>query len=424
MSNNDNKIDDKNRNVPALRFEGFTDPWVQCKLSEIVKPIRRKNKNNEANIPLTISDIYGIIDQRGYFNRQVASKDLSNYTLLLNGDFAYNKSYSTNNHYGTVARLDNYESGALSTLYITFRPQFISSDFLMFYYKSSKWHEEIYKIAAEGARNHGLLNIFTDDFFSTKLIVPREELEQDKISKLLSSLDSIITLEQEKLEHLTDISNYLSSKLFPKKSKLSPILRKIQKSEAWEKYKLGESGRSFGGLTGKTKDDFGHGEAKYITYKNIFDNIFVNSNQLDATPIDHKQNKILFGDTIFTLSSETPEEVGMSSVCLLEIEELYLNSFCFGYRFNPDKKVNYLYLAYYFRSAEFRDRMRILAQGISRYNISQQQVMKLDILLPDIEEQEFVGQVLNKHYKYIKLQNEKIKKLQTLRQFLMQTLFI
>lgn len=218
MSNNDNKIDDKNRNVPALRFEGFTDPWVQCKLSEIVKPIRRKNKNNEANIPLTISDIYGIIDQRDYFNRQVASKDLSNYTLLLNGDFAYNKSYSTNNHFGTVARLDNYESGALSTLYITFRPQFILSDFLMFYYKSSKWHEEIYKIAAEGARNHGLLNIFTDDFFSTKLIIPREDLEQDKISKLLLSLDSLITLEQEKLEQQKLFINEIFSNLIKVRS--------------------------------------------------------------------------------------------------------------------------------------------------------------------------------------------------------------
>ena len=420
MSNNDNKIDDKNRNVPVLRFEGFTDPWVQCKLGEVLDERNdQAPMNNEYPLMAFIAN-EGVSPKGSRYDRSALVKDQKNklYKKTEFGDFIY----SSNNLESGSIGLNKYGKASLSPVYNIFKLRDNSdSGFL----GNRLIREDLINSMIKYRQGviYGQWRVPVYEFLNIKVLIPILE-EQRKVGAIIEILESLITLEQEKLEHLTDISNYLSSKLFPKKSKLSPILRKIQKSEAWEKYKLGESGRSFGGLTGKTKDDFGHGEAKYITYKNIFDNIFVNSNQLDATPIDHKQNKILFGDTIFTLSSETPEEVGMSSVCLLEIEELYLNSFCFGYRFNPDKKVNYLYLAYYFRSAEFRDRMRILAQGISRYNISQQQVMKLDILLPDIEEQEFVGQVLNKHYKYIKLQNEKIKKLQTLRQFLMQTLFI
>ena len=420
MSNNDNKIDDKNRNVPVLRFEGFTDPWVQCKLNNFVEfysgqtyspadvqevgtLILRSSNINDGKI-IDADNVY--INSEKINSPNVQTGDII--VVVRNGSRSL-----LGKHAQILQESPKTVIGAFMTGIRSKSPSFVNAllDTTNFYRQISN---------NLGATINQITNYMFDRM---NFIIPTIS-EQNKIGELISTLNKIITLEQEKLEHLTDISNYLSSKLFPKKSMVSPVLRKIQKSEDWKKHQLGEYGESFGGLTGKIKNDFGHGEAKYITYKNIFDNIFVDSNQLDATPIDHKQNKVLFGDTLFTLSSEIPEEVGMSSVCLLEIEELYVNSFSFGYRLNPDKEVNYLYLAYYFRSVEFRDKMRILAQGISRYNISQQQVMNLYILLPDIEEQKFVGEVLNTNNQYIKLQNKKIKKLKTLRQFLLQNLFI
>ena len=147
---------------PEIRFKGFTDPWEQRKLGELVDRVVRKNTNNESTLPLTISAQYGLVDQITYFNNRVASRDVSNYYLVLNGEFAYNKSTSDGYPFGAVKRLDLYEKGVLSTLYIVFTPkkeQQIDSDFLTVFFDTDRWHKGVAERAAEGARNHGLLNI-------------------------------------------------------------------------------------------------------------------------------------------------------------------------------------------------------------------------------------------------------------------------
>lgn len=188
---------------PELRFPGFTDAWEQRKLGDFTERVIRKN-GDQTDRPLTISAQDGLVDQRGYFNRQVASKDMSNYYLIQNGEFAYNKSYSEGYPFGAVKRLDYYSCGALSTLYILFRlvDSSINSDFLVTYYMTHLWYKEISKRAAEGARNHGLLNIATEDFFDSELKVPTQISEQVKIGNFIKSLDNYITLHQRKLEHL------------------------------------------------------------------------------------------------------------------------------------------------------------------------------------------------------------------------------
>ena len=115
----------------------------------------RKNTNNESDLPLTISSKDGLVDQISYFNKTVASKDMSGYYLLMQGEFAYNKSYSVGYDFGSIKRLDRYPKGALSTLYICFELTQNDSDFMKVYFDSLKWYKEIYMIAAEGARNHG-----------------------------------------------------------------------------------------------------------------------------------------------------------------------------------------------------------------------------------------------------------------------------
>lgn len=158
---------------------------------------------------------------------------------------------------------------------------------------------------------------------------------------------------------------------------------------SWEQRKLGDCGTTYGGLSGKTKEDFGHGNARFVPYTNVFDNPLTDIKRLEAVEIDPRQNKVSYGDVFFTASSETPNEVGMSSVWLSDQEDVYLNSFCFGYR--QDSTFDPHYLAYILRSSSIRSKLTLFAQGISRFNISKNRVMELSIAIPSAEEQKQIG---------------------------------
>lgn len=175
----------------------FHITWEQRKLSQFTARVTRKN-GGQSDLPLTISAQDGLVDQRKYFNRQVASRDMSNYYLIKKGEFAYNKSYSEGYPFGAVKRLNYYDIGALSTLYILFEitDKNISSDFIVSYYMTHLWYKEISKRAAEGARNHGLLNISTEDFFDSELNIPNSIEEQVKIGNFIKEFDKFITLHQ------------------------------------------------------------------------------------------------------------------------------------------------------------------------------------------------------------------------------------
>lgn len=170
--------------------------WEQRKLGDIVTRVTRKNTNLESTRPLTISAQFGLVDQNTFFNKQIASKDVSGYYLLEKGEFAYNKSYSNGYPWGAIKRLDKYDMGVLSTLYICFKPVDINSDFLASYYDTNRWYKEVSKHAAEGARNHGLLNIAASDFFETELVVPANQNEQEQLANFFKTLDNTITLHQ------------------------------------------------------------------------------------------------------------------------------------------------------------------------------------------------------------------------------------
>lgn len=200
--------------VPELRFAGFADDWEQRKLGEITKRVTRKNKELESTLPLTISAQYGLVDQITYFDKRIASKDVSNYYLIKKGEFAYNKSYSKDFPWGAVKRLDNYDKGVLSTLYIVFKPTDIESNFLVSYYDTTMWHKEVSIRAAEGARNHGLLNITAKDFFDTDLIISTNSKEQQKIGSFFKQLDDTIALHQRKLDLLKEQKKGFLQKMF------------------------------------------------------------------------------------------------------------------------------------------------------------------------------------------------------------------
>jgi type I restriction enzyme S subunit len=215
-------------NTPQIRFAGFTDAWEQRKLSDMVERVTRKNENLESELPLTISAQYGLIDQNEFFDKRIASRDVSGYYLLKKGEFAYNKSTSSDAPWGAVKRLDRYEMGVLSTLYIVFALKEdgnIDSDFLVSYYDTDCWHKGVQAIAAEGARNHGLLNITPADYFETVLTVPSDVKEQHQIGTFFAKLDTLITLQRRECFSF-DFSGESA--------------KTAQKTISWEQRELGE----------------------------------------------------------------------------------------------------------------------------------------------------------------------------------------
>lgn len=208
------KSNETTPNVPTLRFAEYTDEWHKYALSDFVTRITRRNKNNESSLPLTISAQYGLVDQIIFFNKTVASVDLSGYYLLYNGDFAYNKSYSNDYAWGAVKRLDKYEKGCLSSLYFVFRPtDKVDSDYLTHYFETSKWHKGISDIAGEGARNHGLLNMAVDDYFATKHYLPSLS-EQKKIACFLNLITKRIEIQNKIISKYETLIKGLCDKIF------------------------------------------------------------------------------------------------------------------------------------------------------------------------------------------------------------------
>ena len=233
----------KENKTPLIRFKGFSDDWEQRKLGEVCERVTRKNKNGEFDLPLTIASQYGLIDQRDFFNKVVAAKDMSNYYLLKKGEFAYNKSYSNGFDYGSIKRLNSYEQGCLSTLYICFRifSDDVVSDYLECFFDTLKWYDDVAQICAEGARNHGLLNVDTQGFFDEiSIILPKSKDEQSKIAKYLNNLDNLITLHQRKCESLKKVKKSMLQKMFPKNGESVPEIRFAGFTDDWEQRKLGE----------------------------------------------------------------------------------------------------------------------------------------------------------------------------------------
>ena len=197
--NNQNKEPlNKDFKVPKLRFKEFVKEWENIKLKDISARIKRKNKDNLPLVPLTISAQKGLINQYDYFDKQIASLNLSNYYIIQNGEFAYNKSYSNGYPYGAIKRLDYFEQGALSSLYICFSISNINSDYLVKYFDSGKWNKQVKLISGEGARNHGLLNLSPDDFFNINIMIS----EQTKIAHFLNLINSKIKYMDGKIEAL------------------------------------------------------------------------------------------------------------------------------------------------------------------------------------------------------------------------------
>ncbi|SFM69598.1 type I restriction enzyme, S subunit [Halopseudomonas yangmingensis] len=234
-----------------------------------------------------------------------------------------------------------------------------------------------------------ILHINTKDLKKFRVLLPSIP-EQKKIAQILSTWDKAITTTEQLLANSQQQKKALMQQLLTGKKRFPGF------EGVWKKYTLGELGNTFNGLTGKTKEDFGFGK-KYIPYINIFKNSRIDVRALELVDVNEGESQSLsqYGDIFFTTSSETPDEVGMSSVLLDHVDELYLNSFCFGYRLFGFESLHPEFASYLLRSEHVRGEIAVLGQGATRYNLSKKQLMKLKLTLPPVDEQKKIASVLS-----------------------------
>ena len=407
---------------PKLRFPGFDEPWKETTLSALFSKSTQKNADGHITNVICNSAKLGLIPQREYFYKDIANSDnTSGYYIIRQNDFVYNPRKSSDAPYGPISSYKYAEDGIVSPLYLCFHAKDeINPLYYEWYFRSSAWHRYIYMSGDSGAR-HDRVSIKDDTFFAMPINLPSEQ-EQSKIASFLQSLDERIAAQEKLVASLKKYKRGSLSALFPKKGEITPQYRFAGFTKPWEQRKLGDMGSTLNGLSGKTKDDFGHGEAKFITYMNVFSNPIADLTMTESIEIDKKQKSVKAGDVFFTTSSETPDEVGMSSVMPEDADNIYLNSFCFGYR--PTEKFDLNYLAYVLRADSFRKEMTFLAQGISRYNISKNKVMEVCIPVPTIEEQTKVGRYFRNLDNLITLHQHKYDTLLSLKNALLQQMFI
>ena len=368
---------------PRCFLGSFDFSWEQRKLGELVDRVVRKNTNNESTLPLTISAQYGLVDQITYFNNRVASRDVSNYYLVLNGEFAYNKSTSDGYPFGAVKRLDLYEKGVLSTLYIVFAPkkeQQIDSDYLTVFFDTDRWHKGVAERAAEGARNHGLLNISAEDFFDIDLSVPKDIVEQKQIGAFIRQLDNLITLHQRKCVFLFGFFQAFISMIFTastfswEQRKLSEIADKVTEKNAGLQYVE----------TFTNSAEFG-----IISQRDFFDHDIAKLGSLDGYYIV-KNEDFVYNPRISTSAPVGPinrNKLGRTGV----MSPLYTV-------FRPHD-VDTTYLEHFFKCAYWHSFMNFNGDSgarSDRFSIKDDVFFQMPIPLPYIDEQRKIGELLTR----------------------------
>ena len=391
---------------PKLRFPGSDEPWKAERLSDFADRVTRKNSQNQTDLPLTISSKDGLVDQVSYFNKTVASKDMSGYYLLLNGEYAYNKSYSVGYDFGSIKRLDRYTMGALSTLYICFALKKHDSDFIKAYFDSLKWYREIYKISAEGARNHGLLNVPTDAFFETKHYLPQNLNEQRKIADFMIALEHRIDAQQSLVDNLKKYKRGLHKLVFIKNRKHS-----------WEKSALHDIASFCGGGTpSKDISSYWEGEIGWISSSDIqeewIDDISV-TRRITKTAIDNSATKLCPEGTIAIVS-----RVGVGKVAIMP------ESLCTSQDFTNITSItgNTHYMAY---QIAFRMKLEAMkTQGTSIKGVTADTIKAMVLDIPPLEEQKKIADMLTAFDAYIKRAVCELDLFLAMKKALLQQLFI
>jgi len=405
----------KQKNVPALRFPEFTGDWEQRKLGELTTsysggtPSAGNSSYYQGDIPFIRSG--EINSSKTELFLTVDGLSNSSAKLVEVGDILYALYGATSGEVG-ISKIN----GAINQAILAIKPiEGYESQFIMQWLKLQK--QKIIDKYLQGGQGNLSGSIVKD------LLLKIPDLkEQQKIGLFFKQLDDTIALHQRKLDLLKEQKKGFLQKMFPKIGEKVPEIRFPEFTDNWEQRELGDMGDTLTGLSGKTKEDFGHGNAHFVTYLNVFGNPIADPTGIESVEIDDKQKQVQYGDVFFTTSSETPEDVGMSSIWLEKTENVYLNSFCFGYR--PTVEFEPYYLAFMLRSPSIRKKFMLLAQGISRYNISKNKTMEIDVPVPEIEEQKKIGSFFKQLNDTITLHQRKLDLLKDQKKAFLQQMFI
>lgn len=405
---------------PEIRFAGFTGAWEQRKLGELYEKAGSGGTPNASNASFYMGTIpfLGISDIKGRYITKTA-KHISEKGLKSSAAWMVPSGAISLAMYASVGKV-GITSVELATSQAFYNMVFASSSLRNFIFsrlEKASDNDEWLPLVSTGTQS----NLNADKIKNWCISVPNSN-EQKLVGEFFKKLDNLLTLHQRKYEKLLNIKKSMLEKMFPKEGEVVPKIRFKGFTGAWEQRKLGNLGETYTGLSGKSKEDFGHGTAKFITYMNVYSNPVSDPEGTDLIEVDNRQNTVRKGDVLFTTSSETPEEVGMSSVVFESIENTYLNSFCFGYR--PKIEFNNFYLAFLLRSGGFRKNIIFLAQGISRYNISKNAVMNIPIPIPAKEEQEAIGDFFKHLDALLTLHQRKLEMLKNVKQAFLEKMFV
>ncbi|MGN0812775.1 MAG: restriction endonuclease subunit S [Candidatus Coproplasma sp.] len=423
---------EENYKKPRLSFKGFTEAWEQRKLLDSIQKITDFRGRTPKKLGMDWGEsgylaLSALNVKDGYidFTQDVHYGDQALYDKWMAGNELHQGQvlFTTEAPMGNVAQIPDNRRYILSQRTIAFDVdlRIITEDFLATVLRTPAVFATLTSLSSGGTAK----GVSQKSLATVDITIPTSLEEQNHLASFFGGLDNLITLHQRKYKKLVVTKKALFEKMFPKEANDVPLLRFKGYESAWQKKTLGQIGTTYTGLSGKTKEDFGHGKASYITYMNVFKNPIAKVDGVDFVEIDATQNVVKSGDVLFTTSSETPEEVGMASVWLGDTQNTYLNSFCFGYRLFSSEKIDPLYLAYLLRSPEIRKGFQFLAQGISRYNISKTKVMDIVISVPeDYEEQVKIGKLFFNLDKLIELTQKKYEKLENLKKAMLNKMFV
>lgn len=381
--------------------------WEESKFKKMFSRLNRKNSENNDNV-LTISAQYGLISQSEFFNKSIASEDKSNYFLLHKGEYAYNKSYSNGYPYGALKRLEKYEKGIVSPLYICFSATADNKcpEYYSHYFEGGLMNREIKAFAQEGARNHGLLNISVDDFFNSYLIQPSTS-EQEKIVEILSEQDKVIELKEKLLEEKKKQKKYLMQQLLTGKKRLPGF------NGEWDKTKLKKLLKER-----KTYSQKGF-EFPHVTLSN--EGIYAKSERYDRDHLvksEEKEYKITRkGDICYN-----PANLKFGVICVNNFGDAIFSPIYVTFEIQEGVELGFL--SNYLMRWDFINAVRKYEEGTvyERMAVKPDDFLKFEILLPPLEEQKAIAKILTTADKEIELLQKELNHEKQKKKALMQLL--
>ncbi|WP_145280321.1 restriction endonuclease subunit S [Pirellulimonas nuda] len=316
---------------------------------------------------------------------------------------------------GNVTQIPDSSRYILSQRVVLLRPcSFIAKDYLAYYMAGERFQSSLSRCAS-GTTAKGIQRTQLE---LLQVAYPPTLAEQEAIAEALSDADAWIESLEALVAKKRAVKQAVMQQLLTGRTRLPGF------EGEWETKRLSQLGATYGGLTGKTKGHFGDGNARYIPFMNIMENVIIDPEDLGLVDVEanESQNQVASGDLFFNGSSETPEEVGMCSFLEEELSNTYVNSFCFGFRLHPSIEEDGRFLAYYLRSSAGRELMRSLAQGATRYNLSKKSLVALELRLPQPLEQRAIVTVLSDMDAEVSVITTKLAKSRQIKQGMMQEL--